>query len=453
MLNENDDLTFETVEQLIKWRKRSLVTPDPEYQRAAVWAPDQKKKLIDSVMRGYQLPVIYLHFRDNSSGKLANQSYHIVDGQQRINTLTEFFDGKFQLFTLEDKSARFPRFLLDKPCPWGGKVFDQLGQELKDRFLNTKIPVAIIDTEDENEVRDLFVRLQAGTPLNAQEKRDAYPGDFAEYILKLGGKEALGYDGHEFFKRVRNLGSKTDRGKARTFAAQIAMLFLERRNSESDRFIDHTSGYIDDYYYEHLDFDSNSAECQRLWGILDKLDTLLTGKPMIFQHEAIHLVLLLDTIWDDYTRSWEETLVPAHGAFATALVDARATRNDVEPAESWTQYGQFASGSTGRGSNVRQRHNYYSKRMIELMGNLVLKDPKRSYGPLERQVIYWRDGGRCQRPGCGASVDWNEAEIHHVVPHSQGGPTSLNNGSLVHSACHPKSRAETDYFEEHHGNL
>jgi hypothetical protein len=31
---------------------------------------------------------------------------------------------------------------------------------------------------DPNEARDLFVRLQAGMPLNSQEKRDAWPGQF-----------------------------------------------------------------------------------------------------------------------------------------------------------------------------------------------------------------------------------------------------------------------------------
>ncbi len=76
----------------------------------------------------------------------------IVGGQQRTDTLAEFFDGKFKMFTLEDKSSRFPSFLLEKPCPWG-KVFDQLGQESKDRFVKGKIPVAVIDAEDGNDNR------------------------------------------------------------------------------------------------------------------------------------------------------------------------------------------------------------------------------------------------------------------------------------------------------------
>lgn len=39
-----------------------------------------------------------------------------------------------------------------------------------------------------NEVRDLFIRLQAGTPLTAQEKRDAWPGDFTLFVIRHAGK-------------------------------------------------------------------------------------------------------------------------------------------------------------------------------------------------------------------------------------------------------------------------
>ena len=57
----------------------------------------QKKKLIDSVFRGYPIPLIYFHHIRQSAGKLVAERFEIIDGQQRINALAEYCDGAFKL--------------------------------------------------------------------------------------------------------------------------------------------------------------------------------------------------------------------------------------------------------------------------------------------------------------------------------------------------------------------
>ena len=183
-------------------------------------------KLIDSVMRGYQLPIIYLHDIKREIAGRIQETYDIIDGQQRIAALHLFIEGAFSLYEPDNEKARFPKFLRDHPCPWGGKDFRNLPDDLKTKLLDTKLPVAFIETDDGNEVRDLFVRLQAGLPLNSQEKRDSYPGQFTEFVLGLGGKpEIPRYPGHAFFKRVLKMKPERDRGNTRQLAAQIAILF------------------------------------------------------------------------------------------------------------------------------------------------------------------------------------------------------------------------------------
>ena len=46
-----------TVESLVAWREEDFMMANPEYQRGEVWSPGQQKKLIDSIFRGYQLPI------------------------------------------------------------------------------------------------------------------------------------------------------------------------------------------------------------------------------------------------------------------------------------------------------------------------------------------------------------------------------------------------------------
>ncbi|MCY3801892.1 MAG: DUF262 domain-containing protein [Chloroflexi bacterium] len=432
------DLKFHSIAELVDLRRANMATANPEYQRGQVWREEQQKRLIDSVMRGYQLPIIYLHFNEETAGGLIRQSYHIIDGQQRITALYRFAEGAFRLFAADDKLARFPRFQQDQPCPWGNKYFHELEEDLQGRFLNSELPVAYITTDNENEVRDLFVRLQQGVDLNDQETRDAYPGQFTEFILAIGGKPQIDrYPGHDFFQRVLKMKPGRDRGRTRRLASQIAMLFLERRRRRSDHFIDIRKQAIDNYYYANLDFDSDSDDCKRFRAILTKLNQLLgdgTG-PKLKAHDAIHLTLFLDSIWDDYTRSWEASLQQAQAEFSALMVQASLSAREGNPDETWLNYGVWTRSNSDRGENIRRRHRYYCRRMIDFLGNLTPKDPQRAFNPLEREYIYWRDRN-CRRRGCGAEVAWDEAEIHHIRPHSQGGRTELENGALLHKHCH-----------------
>src|SRR5687767_3580040 len=97
-----------------------MLIVNPEYQRAAVWTETQQKRLIDSVMRGYPLPLIYLHHRVREVAGLRNEGLEIIDGQQRINALHKFGENALKLFdpVKDDKTARFPNFLKSQTCAW-----------------------------------------------------------------------------------------------------------------------------------------------------------------------------------------------------------------------------------------------------------------------------------------------------------------------------------------------
>ena len=66
-----------------------------------------------------------------------------------------------------------------------GRVrFEELPASLQEQMLSVKLASVLIETDVPNEARDLFIRLQAGMPLNSQEKRDAWPGNFTEAAFR-----------------------------------------------------------------------------------------------------------------------------------------------------------------------------------------------------------------------------------------------------------------------------
>ena len=84
-----------SVSDLLDLRGAKMLVANPEYQRGEVWTRAQQKRLIDSVLRGYPIPLIYLHHISTKVGGHVREDFEIIDGQQRIATLSDFKDGAF----------------------------------------------------------------------------------------------------------------------------------------------------------------------------------------------------------------------------------------------------------------------------------------------------------------------------------------------------------------------
>jgi hypothetical protein len=431
-----------SVRDLLDLKKNSMLTVNPEYQRAAVWNEAQQKRLIDSVLRGYPLPLIYLHYRKKVVADMQREDLEIIDGQQRINALYRFSENVFKLFdpVQDDKQARFPIFIKNMDCPWARRDFLSLSPELKERFLDTELFIVKVTTSIDDEARDLFIRLQAGLPLNAQEKRDAWPGGFTELILKLGGKkEITRYPGHDFFKSLVQTKS-SDRGEVRQLCAQICMLFLEK--ATQDRWVDIGTQPLDDYYYRNLGFDVNSSEVTRLTKVLDLAVQLFSQKaaPKLKGHEAIHIVLLLDSLLDDYTKSWQPNFIKAYDAFKLKAAEHKKARKG----EYWYEYGALTQTQSAEGKTIQKRHAFFVTKMFDVLQPILL-DTTRAFGTVEREIVYYSNEKKCGE--CGEIIPWEDLEIHHVDEYQYGGGTTLDNAAPVHKAHHPKGQAAVEQFK------
>lgn len=440
-----------TVHDLLELRSSNMLTVNQEYQRGPVWKLPQKKRLIDSVLRGYPISLIYLHYIKREVAGHQREDFEVIDGQQRITALYEFHEGAFSLFDpdLDQSDARFPNFIREQPCPWGRKDWESLSAELKTAFEQTSLPIAYIIPSDPNEARDLFIRLQAGMPLNAQEKRDAWPGNFTDFVLKIGGKpEIPRYPGHEFFRSLMGATSASGRGKFRQLAAQMAMLILKRKMGGAARFCDTNSRAIDDFYYQNLEFDTSSPMARRFVEVLEKLALLLGDRKRkkLIGHEAIHLVLLVDALLDDYTRSWESRLPEAFDRFREGVAQDKLTKDSQRPGEFWLRYTSWTRVNSDRSETIQRRHEFFCQKMFGWLSP-QLRDGQRTFGSLEREVIYYRDKKRCQV--CDDQVTWEDAEIHHLQAHANAGPTTLENGVLVHARCHPRGEAAVKFAERY----
>ena len=78
---QTDHLT-KKVDHLLEWKRANMVSSNPEYQRGSVWTTPQKKRLVDSVMRGYPMPLIDLHHIRKEVAGAQRDDFEIIDGDE-----------------------------------------------------------------------------------------------------------------------------------------------------------------------------------------------------------------------------------------------------------------------------------------------------------------------------------------------------------------------------------
>jgi hypothetical protein len=210
VLEPEPDLSIRTIVEAIQ---RRSVTANSEYQRGRAWKPDQQKVLVDSVLRGYPLPRFYFSV-DEAVDPLGNRttSMQIIDGLQRLLALSEYLQDKWPLLDPARVPNRFPRVIAEAPCPWAGLRYSELSSDLQVTLSTVRLPVVVIEHFDStDELRDLFIRLQAGTALTRQQIRDAWPGAMSTYIERIAGK-LTSRGRFEFLGGLDRRGSRRDDG-------------------------------------------------------------------------------------------------------------------------------------------------------------------------------------------------------------------------------------------------
>ena len=155
----------------ISWQRAGSLRLSPSFQRRPVWKPDAKSYLVDTVVRGLPVPVIYLRERLD----LDNQETirEVVDGQQRLRTLLGFVSASL----LNDYDPSRDGFKVKKVHneELAGKSFGDLPSELKKRILGYQFSTHVLPTGiEDREILQMFARLNAtGVKLNNQELRNA----------------------------------------------------------------------------------------------------------------------------------------------------------------------------------------------------------------------------------------------------------------------------------------
>ena len=386
------------------YNRRKGIDTNPDYQRPAVWTKAQKQLLIDSMLRDYDVPKFYLH-------KTGEKTFAVIDGQQRLRTIWEFFNGDFAL----PKDADPVDGIEIK-----GQKYADLDDDIKDKIDSYNLDFVVLDSVSDDEIREMFLRLQNGTSLKSQEKRNAMPGDMGDFVRNTAK--------HEFFSKVNFTNSRFTYD---LIAAQMILLALNKgicNIKDKD---------LNKMYDTYRVFDASSSEAKNTQTILNYLNAMFPSKsPELKRYSVISLFVLIMDIMPTYDiRGREAEIAKWFIDFETKrAADELKAPEDQDP--KLVIYHERVSNSSDTFDSLTYRHNYLKEDLLMNIANFPQKDPKRSFDEAQRQVIFRRDKGVCK--GCGKTCDWNDWEADHIIPWSKGGETKVENGQVLCPSCNSK---------------
>lgn len=134
--------------QLVKMCMNGNITFDNAIQRGYVWDIKRKSLLIESMIIGYPVPAFYAR-RDEK------KVFDMLDGKQRSSAICGYLNNEYALEGVSEE--------------YEGKYFSDLPEEVQDDIISYSLTVYYFEDITDEEVNEMFYRLNNGKALTAIE--------------------------------------------------------------------------------------------------------------------------------------------------------------------------------------------------------------------------------------------------------------------------------------------
>lgn len=420
----------------------------PPYQRKNVWTRKKKQALLDSLFRRYYIPRIVIREIRLSEERTVKE---VVDGQQRINTVQDFLADRLSL----------PRSLKDVHAALPGATYSGLNADMR-RFVDrlsysADIVMQIHDPYHPSHQKiatEIFWRLQQGESLTYMEVAHSRLASIARnFVVKHADDQTFDYDAYEpidsnpdkhvFFRVVNR-----NNNRMQHLALLTRFLLIEEAEGPADIRDTNVLEYVERYQrpdgignlsMEQMPAAKAALRHMREFYKAFKDDPMVTDgdgmKELRIEYFIISMYLLLRHLLTYYVFGEAERAL-----FRQFVIDFhtrwRAMRRDDD-----TDILVFSDNRQQTAGEIEVRDRIVRQLFFEYAAEkgheMCTKDEQRAFSEAERIFIYRRDNGLCQdclaagKPEVEAVVPWAEYEADHVIPHSRGGRTVVENAQVL----------------------
>lgn len=229
-----------TIGDLLDLIESKRINLRPPYQRNFIWSSKDQKLLIDSIRKGYPLPNFFiLKNKDNT--------YEMVDGQQRAITICRFIKNEFR-----DSSKHYY------------KDYDE------NTFINYKLNVVLLeDFNGTTETKEEFFYLvnKRGVQLNPSEVNHAYyhDTDFMNLVNRMSEYQPL-IDLDIFTDKT--IMRMNDRSLIEELAAYLIKGITDKRNA------------VEELFESEIESGVSDSQFIRFCKIINRINTIQDIKPI-----------------------------------------------------------------------------------------------------------------------------------------------------------------------------
>ena len=426
----------------------------PPYQRKVVWSKQQQQALLESLFLRYFIPGIVIREVRLTEN---NTIREVIDGQQRIITVQRFFSNDLEL----PKTQKLEE--IDSQLP--GRKYRELSSNIRrfaDRNLVYKATIIKniddpLSDEHRRTASDIFWRLQQGESLNDIETAHSRISSLVRnFLVKYAGEYDFDYEKyeeiypnphkHKFFLETR---SRTN-SRMQHLALLGRFLLLELADGPGRIGDKQLADLIEKTQKEKgigdTSYENEPAAIATIKN-LNLLHAVFHDDPTLgsdgygvgvlafrYEYFTISCYLLLRHLHKHYVYNCQVRLL-----FRQFVFDFYKRTNPIDVSDEYARVfvenrQQDPNAIARREQIIRYEFFTYAKRCGR---EVIARDERRSFSEDDRIAIYLRDNGLCKMcldaglPEREARVPWSEFEADHVLPHSKGGQTIVENGQVL----------------------
>lgn len=410
------------IQELVNHYQQGSLNLEPGFQRDSVWREKDRRRLIDSIVRNYPLPAIFL-YRRHKDGQLV---YDVIDGKQRLESIFMFMGvmrGRFWA------KVQLPSEDCEEWMNW--RQFCR--KRLQHLVTGYSIPTIEVDGEF-TDIVDVFVRINStGKALTPQEKRHARYYDSA--FLKEANRIANRYESRFFDMGVLSA-SDISRMKHVELVSEL-MLSMHRGDVLNKKTALDSVMASDGLNSRDIRKSAQQTvkALNRVWRMFPKLYTtrlcritdfysltVLIGK---YEQEGF---ILTDRRCN--RLAWD--LLVAFGGKVDEMREKQRRLQGAKPEEEiYRTYLMTVSQMTDDVSQRRKREEI----LKGILGSLFAKKDSQRGFTLEQRRIIWNTATQRKCTKCTKLLSWDDFTIDHIDPHSKGGRSRLENAALMCRSC------------------
>lgn len=267
------------VRALKKYFVRGSLLFDNPIQRAdSMWSLLQRSLLIHSMLAGYPIPPLYLLKKKEGTEIM----YDALDGKQRLTSIFGFIEGDYALH------GGTPEVELDGTVyDLANMTFEELSEECKDTILGYRFSIFCLEDATDEEVEEIFKRLNNATPLSPIQKCRSVLG----VELSAWAKEVCKRD---FFQHAISFTVAQLRREADLEVLLQTMLLLDARHEGYD--YKAISSREVTKYCEHIRGNYNEDKRAMMEEIVDYLGEAFPDKHKFLKKSNVPMIMVLSKI-------------------------------------------------------------------------------------------------------------------------------------------------------------